>query len=117
VADYIAVNISSPNTKGLRDLQSEDAIRRLVDTLKREQAKLGLEHGKHVPVLVKIAPDLENVQIEALARVFNELKVDGIIATNTTISRAAVIGHRQSQRHERLPRRRHVDALRPHRRR
>ena len=97
VADYIAVNISSPNTKGLRDLQAEDAIRGLVDALKREQGKLGLEHGKHVPVLVKIAPDLDDAQIEALARVFNELRVDGIIATNTTISRAAVAGHRLAE--------------------
>lgn len=97
VADYIAVNISSPNTKGLRDLQAEDAIRGLVDALKREQGKLGLEHGKHVPVLVKIAPDLDDAQIEALGRVFNELRVDGIIATNTTISRAAVAGHRLAE--------------------
>ena len=94
VADYIAVNISSPNTKGLRDLQGEEAIRRLVGTLKEEQGKLGFEHGRRVPVVVKIAPDLEDIQIEALARVFNELSVDGIIATNTTISREAVAGHR-----------------------
>ncbi|HEY1085022.1 MAG TPA: quinone-dependent dihydroorotate dehydrogenase [Prosthecobacter sp.] len=93
VADYIAVNISSPNTKGLRDLQAEDSIRLLVDALKKEQAQLAREHGKLKPVLVKIAPDLEESQIEALARVFNELAVDGVIATNTTISRAAVAGH------------------------
>jgi len=94
VADYIAVNISSPNTKGLRDLQGEEAIRRLVGVLKEEQMRLETEQGKQVPVLVKIAPDLEDVQIEALARVFNELAVDGIIATNTTIARDAVSGHR-----------------------
>lgn len=93
VADYIAVNISSPNTKGLRDLQEEDAIRRLVSTLKEEQANLQKEHGKKVPVLVKIAPDLQPAQIEALARVFNEQGIDGVIATNTTISRVAVQGH------------------------
>lgn len=93
VADYIAVNISSPNTKGLRDLQGEEAIRHLVGTLRQEQGKLGFEHGRHVPVLVKIAPDLSDVQIEALARVFNELSIDGIIATNTTIARDAVVGH------------------------
>lgn len=97
VADYIAVNISSPNTKGLRDLQGEEAIRRLVGTLRQEQGKLGFEHGRHVPVLVKIAPDLSEAQIEALARVFNELAVDGIIATNTTIERAAVAGHRLAE--------------------
>jgi dihydroorotate dehydrogenase len=93
VADYIAVNISSPNTKGLRDLQAEESIRQLLAALKKEQASLQTEHGKKVPVLVKIAPDLEGAQIEALARVFNELAVDGVIATNTTISRAAVVGH------------------------
>lgn len=93
VADYIAVNISSPNTKGLRDLQAEDSIRSLLGALKTEQARLAQEHGKLKPVLVKIAPDLEGAQIEALARVFNELAVDGVIATNTTISREAVVGH------------------------
>lgn len=93
VADYIAVNISSPNTKGLRDLQGEESIRALLGTLQKRQAELELQHGKHVPVLVKIAPDLEPLHIEALARVFNELGVEGIIATNTTISRAAVTGH------------------------
>ena len=93
VADYIAVNISSPNTKGLRDLQGEESIRALLGTLQKEQALLEKQQGKHVPVVVKIAPDLEPLHIEALARVFNELGVEGIIATNTTISRAAVIGH------------------------
>lgn len=93
VADYIAVNISSPNTKGLRDLQAEDSIRHLLATLKTEQAAQAKQHGRQVPVVVKIAPDLEDVQIEALARVFNELAVDGVIATNTTIQRAAIQGH------------------------
>ncbi len=93
VADYIAVNISSPNTKGLRDLQAEESIRALLAALKTEQARLAREHGKLKPVLVKIAPDLDGQQIEALARVFNELGVDGVIATNTTISRAAIVGH------------------------
>jgi dihydroorotate dehydrogenase len=93
VADYIAVNISSPNTKGLRDLQAEESIRQLLGALKKEQASLQKDTGKKVPMLVKIAPDLEAAQIEALARVFNELAVDGVIATNTTINRAAISGH------------------------
>lgn len=93
VADYIAVNISSPNTKGLRDLQGEESMRALIGALKTEQARLEQQHGRHVPIVVKIAPDLEDLHIEALARVFNELAVEGIIATNTTISRAAVVGH------------------------
>jgi dihydroorotate dehydrogenase len=93
VADYIAVNISSPNTKGLRDLQSEDAMRTLLTALKKEQAALATTQGKHVPVVVKIAPDLEPLHIEALARVFNEMSVDGVIATNTTISRTGINSH------------------------
>jgi len=92
-ADYIAVNISSPNTKGLRDLQAEEPIRRLVTTLKEEQSKLKSLHGKHTPMLVKIAPDLDEAQIDSLVRVFTECSLDGVIATNTTISRAAVQGH------------------------
>ncbi|WP_395745220.1 quinone-dependent dihydroorotate dehydrogenase [Prosthecobacter sp.] len=94
VADYIAVNISSPNTKGLRDLQAEGAVRDLISSLKKEQAALKQEHGKTVPLLVKIAPDLNDMQIEALARVFNEQNIDGVIATNTTIDRESVAGHR-----------------------
>ncbi|MCF7784886.1 MAG: quinone-dependent dihydroorotate dehydrogenase [Prosthecobacter sp.] len=94
VADYIAVNISSPNTKGLRDLQAEGAVRELIFALKKEQAVLQQEHGKQVPLLVKIAPDLNDMQIEALARVFNEQDIDGVIATNTTIDRNAITGHR-----------------------
>ncbi|MBL9131269.1 MAG: quinone-dependent dihydroorotate dehydrogenase [Verrucomicrobiaceae bacterium] len=93
VADYITVNISSPNTKGLRDLQAEDAVRGLIGALKKEQASLQKEHGRKVPLLVKIAPDLNEMQIEALARVFNEMALDGVIATNTTIDRNAVAGH------------------------
>ena len=94
VADYIAVNISSPNTKGLRDLQAEEPIRRLVSTLKNEQGNLATQHGKKVPLLVKIAPDLTEEQIDSLVRVFTELSLDGVIATNTTISRDEVAGHR-----------------------
>ncbi len=93
VADYIAVNISSPNTKGLRDLQGEESMRVLLAALQNEQAALTKQHGRHVPIVVKIAPDLEMLHIQALARVFNELHVEGIIATNTTISRAAIAGH------------------------
>ncbi len=97
VADYIAVNISSPNTKGLRDLQAEGAVRQLISELKKEQAALKKEHGKTVPLLVKIAPDLNDMQVEALARVFNEQHIDGVIATNTTIDRDAVTGHALAQ--------------------
>ncbi|TLD70332.1 quinone-dependent dihydroorotate dehydrogenase [Phragmitibacter flavus] len=97
VADYIAVNISSPNTKGLRDLQAEEPIRQLVGTLTEEKAKLEAQHGKSVPLLVKIAPDLEPDQIASLARVFTEFSLDGVIATNTTITRNGVEGHPRAQ--------------------
>jgi len=93
VADYIAVNLSSPNTPGLRDLQGEEACGRLLETLKREQETLAAEHGKRVPLLFKVAPDLDPPHIAGLARVFREGGLDGLIATNTTITRDGVEGH------------------------
>ncbi len=93
VADYIAVNLSSPNTPGLRDLQGAEASARLLDTLKKEQQKLTLEHGKQVPLLFKVAPDLSEDHIRDLSRVFLEGGLDGLIATNTTLDRQAVAGH------------------------
>jgi dihydroorotate dehydrogenase len=93
VADYIAVNLSSPNTPGLRDLQSEEASARLLERLKKEQAALEKEHGKHVPLLFKVAPDLDPPHVSSLARVFLEGGLDGLIATNTTLAREAVAGH------------------------
>ena len=93
VADYVAVNLSSPNTPGLRDLQGEDACARLLETLKHAQQELAAEHGRHVPLLFKVAPDLDPPHIAGLARVFSEGGLDGLIATNTTISRTGVEGH------------------------
>lgn len=93
VADYVAVNISSPNTKGLRDLQSESAIRGLLIAIRAEQVKLTSQSGKRVPIVVKIAPDLTDAEIADLVRVFNEVGVDGVIATNTTIDRETVQEH------------------------
>ena len=93
VADYIAVNLSSPNTPGLRDLQSEDASARLLERLKKEQAVLEKEHGKRVPLLFKVAPDLNPPHVSSLARVFLEGGLDGLIATNTTLAREPVAGH------------------------
>ena len=94
LADYITVNISSPNTAGLRELQEEQALRRLVGTLREAQEKLGAQHGKRVPMLVKIAPDLSDSDIDAAGRVLGDLQVDGVIAGNTTISRDGVQGAR-----------------------
>ena len=93
LADYITVNISSPNTAGLRELQEEQALRRLVGNLREAQERLGAQHGKRVPMLVKVAPDLSDDDIEAAARVLGDLGVDGVIATNTTVSRITVQQH------------------------
>lgn len=90
VAHYIAVNLSSPNTPGLRDLQGEDASARLLDVLKKEQQNLESEHGRRVPLLFKVAPDLDSPHIAGLARVFRDGGLDGLIATNTTITRDGV---------------------------
>ena len=89
-ADYITVNISSPNTQGLRSLQGEEALTRLLSALKERQAQLSGEHGRYVPLLVKIAPDLSLAEVEGMAAVFRTQEIDGVIATNTTISRDAV---------------------------
>ena len=96
LADYVTVNISSPNTAGLRELQEEQLLRRLVGTLREEQERLGAKHGRRIPMLVKIAPDLSEADIEACARVLTELEVDGVIATNTTVSRVAIEGAPQA---------------------
>ena len=89
-ADYVTVNISSPNTAGLRELQEEQALRKLIGTLRDEQERLASKHGKYVPMLVKVAPDLSDDDIDAAARVLGDMRVDGVIATNTTVSRIAV---------------------------
>ncbi|MEB1528732.1 quinone-dependent dihydroorotate dehydrogenase [Xanthomonas sp. WHRI 7945] len=87
LADYVTVNISSPNTAGLRELQEEQALRQLVSQLREAQEALAARHGKRVPMLVKVAPDLSDSDIDAAARVLSDLQVDGVIATNTTIAR------------------------------
>lgn len=93
VADYIAVNLSSPNTPGLRDLQAADASARLLGLLKTEQEKLAARHGKEVPILFKVAPDLTEEQVADLAKAFLNGGLDGLIATNTTLEREAVKDH------------------------
>ena len=91
-ASYITVNISSPNTPGLRDLQYGEALDDLLQSLKNEQLDLAAKHNKHVPMLVKIAPDLDAVQISQVSDSLINNKIDGVIATNTTLERAAVQG-------------------------
>jgi len=95
-ADYVTVNLSSPNTKGLRDLQQDTACRALIRTLHAEQQMLAQLHQRHVPVFIKIAPDLEPAHRQSLARLFAEEKLEGVIATNTTLSRTHTEGLRHS---------------------
>lgn len=92
LASYIAVNISSPNTPGLRTLQHGDALRNLLGGLKEEQESLGQATGKRVPLLVKISPDSTPAEVSDMADVLVEFEVDGVIATNTTAGRAGVEG-------------------------
>ena len=84
LADYVAVNVSSPNTARLRELQSRDGLERLVGALLEERAALENRHARHVPLLVKIAPNLEPEQITSVAGTLRSLGVDGVIATNTS---------------------------------
>jgi len=86
-ASYVTVNISSPNTKNLRELQGEDPLRDLLRRLRNEADALAQQHGKRTPMLVKIAPDVDDEQLDAIARVARETGIDGLIATNTTIAR------------------------------
>ncbi|MGI0152171.1 quinone-dependent dihydroorotate dehydrogenase [Pseudidiomarina sp. WS423] len=91
-ASYITVNISSPNTPGLRAFQHGDALHQLLASLKQTQAELATEHGRYVPLAVKIAPDLDSDGIAAMAAALIEHQIDAVIATNTTLSRDAVVG-------------------------
>ena len=91
-ADYVAVNISSPNTKNLRELQSDDALDSLLGAIAQRRQTLAAQHGKQTPIFVKIAPDLDGTQVAAIAATLRRHGMDGVIATNTTLSREAVQG-------------------------
>jgi dihydroorotate dehydrogenase len=91
-AHYITINISSPNTQNLRSLQQDDALEALLAGLKDRQQRLADQHGKYVPMALKIAPDLDDLQIDAIASAVRRHRIDAIIATNTTLERAAVMG-------------------------
>ena len=91
-ASYITVNISSPNTQGLRDLQEEETLKRFVGTLRDAQERLASQHGARKPMLLKIAPDLSDAELDGIATVLRDARVDGVICTNTTIDRTAVSG-------------------------
>ncbi|MBR9827326.1 MAG: quinone-dependent dihydroorotate dehydrogenase [Oceanospirillales bacterium] len=89
-ASYITVNVSSPNTPGLRTLQFGDSLNSLLDALKTEQAKLASLHGRYVPIAVKIAPDMDAEEVGMVASSLKTYEMDGVIATNTTLSRDGV---------------------------
>jgi dihydroorotate dehydrogenase len=91
-ASYVAVNISSPNTQGLRDLQEEETLKRFVGTLRDAQERLAAKHGTRKPMLVKIAPDLGEAELDGIAEVALAQRVDGLICTNTTIDRSVISG-------------------------
>ncbi|ATI00590.1 quinone-dependent dihydroorotate dehydrogenase [Alcaligenes faecalis] len=96
-ADYVTVNISSPNTQNLRALQAQDELARLLGALQALRTELADEHKRYVPIVVKIAPDLDQSQIDAIADTVPSQGLDGIIATNTTLSRNAVQGLKHGQ--------------------
>ncbi|MEN3977976.1 quinone-dependent dihydroorotate dehydrogenase [Acinetobacter sp. CWB-B33] len=89
-ASYITVNISSPNTKNLRSLQSGEALTELLETLKKRQLELAEEYQHYVPLVLKVAPDLEQEDIQFISNQLLQFKIDGLIVTNTTLSREGV---------------------------
>jgi dihydroorotate dehydrogenase len=91
-ADYVTINISSPNTANLRSLQSDEALDALLSAIAAKRDTLAKQHGRRVPLFVKIAPDLDGKQIDVIAATLKRHRMDGVIATNTTISREAVKG-------------------------
>ncbi|MFZ2726475.1 MAG: quinone-dependent dihydroorotate dehydrogenase [Methylococcaceae bacterium] len=96
-ASYITINISSPNTKNLRQLQQSDELRHLISSLKTEQLQLQQQYNKYTPLVLKIAPDLNEDEINIIAQLLLEFNIDGIIATNTTLSREAIANHPLAQ--------------------
>lgn len=91
-AHYVTINISSPNTQNLRSLQQDDALEALLAGLKDKQQRLADQHGRYVPLALKIAPDLDDLQVDAIASAVRRHHFDAVIATNTTLERAAVMG-------------------------
>ncbi len=91
-ASYITINISSPNTKGLRGLQEKDALNLLLGRLQERRKILAQKHGKHVPIALKVAPDLDDAAIQDIADAVRRHRFDAVIATNTTVSREGVEG-------------------------
>jgi dihydroorotate dehydrogenase len=90
LASYVTVNLSSPNTPGLRDLQFGEPLMRLLERLRSEQQRLATQHGRYVPLVIKIAPDMEPADVQQVGKALLEFEIDGVIATNTTITRDGV---------------------------
>ena len=91
-ADYVTVNISSPNTKNLRSLQSDEALDALLSALAQQRKALADQHGMYKPMFLKIAPDLDETQVQVIAQALMRHGMDGVVATNTTLGREAVQG-------------------------
>ena len=96
-ADYVTVNISSPNTSNLRALQSDEALDALLGRIAERRELLATRYGKRVPIFVKIAPDLDLAQVQVIAATLQRHGMDGVVATNTTLSREAVKGLRHAE--------------------
>lgn len=96
-ADYVTLNISSPNTKNLRALQSDAALDALLEAVRERSLALAGHYGRRVPIFLKIAPDLDEAQIDVIAATLQKHAIDGVIATNTTIARDAVQGLAHAQ--------------------
>lgn len=97
LASYVTVNISSPNTKNLRQLQGEDELDALLGALKARQGELADKHGRYVPLALKIAPDLDTTQTAQIAAALRRHRIDAVIATNTTLGREGVEGSPQGK--------------------
>jgi dihydroorotate dehydrogenase len=96
-ASYVTINISSPNTQGLRDLQEEETLKRFIGTLRDAQERLASKHGARKPMLLKIAPDLAEAELDGVADVTLASGIDGLVCTNTTIDRAPVAGLKHAE--------------------
>jgi dihydroorotate dehydrogenase len=95
LADYVTVNISSPNTTGLRDLQEEETLRRFIGELREVQEELGGVNGHRTPMLLKISPDATDSELDGMASVLNASRIDGVIVGNTTVDHSEVLSHRR----------------------
>lgn len=96
-ADYVVVNVSSPNTANLRSLQSDEALDALLAAIVERREALAAQHGRRVPLFLKIAPDLDGTQVQVIAAALQRHGMDGVIASNTTLSREAVAGLRHAE--------------------